>query len=228
MNRLVHFLNQAPVRSVVVLGAIMLTIVLSGRLLRSDSISAYVIPGAILVCLVVVCLDFAVSWMTVSRTREGWEPGNPVQKVIKRLLDRREPGLGSPASPAQQAARATTAIAAVLDDRRARRGWATAALSASLLAYVALHWITGSAMALGVVLLLMLGLAVNSASAAALEYRVNRGLYGTTEYDAREIIGVVLGHSEDLDPSGGLGDRAIAPDPETVAAIERVWAGERA
>lgn len=47
-----------------------------------------------------------------------------------------------------------------------------------------------------------------------LEYRIKKGLYGTNDYEAREIIEFIFTNAEYIDLSGGGGAKRIFPEPE--------------
>jgi hypothetical protein len=49
-----------------------------------------------------------------------------------------------------------------------------------------------------------------------LEYRLRKGFYGTTEYEAREVIDLILRHSDKSDFSDGEGLKKLFPEPENV------------
>lgn len=58
---------------------------------------------------------------------------------------------------------------------------------------------------------------------AATGYRLNKGLYGTNEYEARQIILFVLSRTEDADLSGGLGAADIQIDDVTQTILCEAW-----
>lgn len=59
-------------------------------------------------------------------------------------------------------------------------------------------------------------------SAVSLIYRVNHGLLGTTEYEARQLIAFALTHANDIDLTG-LGISEINLDSATARALASAW-----
>jgi hypothetical protein len=68
-------------------------------------------------------------------------------------------------------------------------------------------------------------IAVLWVSKLALDYRISRGLFGTNEYEAREIVRFVLRNASDTDLSGGLGARKLDLTPSTETELAAVWNG---
>lgn len=122
-------------------------------------------------------------------------------------------------------AMATTAIDAVVTRARKARDAATALLLLSVGVVIIAGLLTRRTPPIGLLILLGSSLIVINASALALQYRVSRGLFGTTEYEAREIVRFILRHSDTIDLSGGLGAREINTTPATEAAVQAVRAG---
>lgn len=60
-------------------------------------------------------------------------------------------------------------------------------------------------------------------SFVAFLWRLKRGLYGTTEYEARQVVRFILANAEDIDFSGGLGTRDMAVNDESLVLAERSW-----
>ena len=58
--------------------------------------------------------------------------------------------------------------------------------------------------------LLILAVLLNKYS---LEYRLRNGFYGTTEYEARELIELILKHADKSDFSDGSGLKELVAEP---------------
>lgn len=58
-----------------------------------------------------------------------------------------------------------------------------------------------------------------------LEYRVKKGYYGATEYEAREIIEFILNHADKTDFTDNDGLKKLMPDPEIELQRESIPEG---
>jgi hypothetical protein len=118
---------------------------------------------------------------------------------------------------------ATTAIAALANRKRNQKQIATMVILVSLAIYtIARLW---SNLALSVVVIITLAGAalLLQLADAALGYRIHRGLYGTNEYEARQIIYFALSHAEKSDLSGGLGAADMQIDQATEKLVRDNW-----
>jgi len=79
--------------------------------------------------------------------------------------------------------------------------------------------IPGERAYMGIVIALLVALQIN---AAATEYRIAHGLYGTSESEAREILAYVARHYGTDDFSGGAGFGDFIEEPEVSADPERL------
>lgn len=93
------------------------------------------------------------------------------------------------------------------------KGYISALLS--LIAYLSITHIQGAALNGWVLLIIYSLIAAIYINQKTLEYRIRKGDYGSTEYEAREIISFVLAHSQKTDFIDKDGMKKLMPDPET-------------
>jgi len=129
-------------------------------------------------------------------------------------------------SPVTQ--KTATAIGAVIEGRRSTQYVASALLLAAVGALLAIAYITDSEVGVPTIWILSAGVVLINLSGILLNYRVAKGLYGTNEYEAREIVHFVLEHAEDVDFSAGLGAHDLEFSAESERAIAAVWEGATA
>jgi hypothetical protein len=105
-------------------------------------------------------------------------------------------------------------IVGILISRKAKQNFvAYLSLFISLITYTIIARLSHLEIRPEVVLLilgLILALFINQ---KILEYRIRKGLYGTNEYEAREILGFILSHADKSNFSGGQGLKEILPVP---------------
>ena len=118
-----------------------------------------------------------------------------------------------------------TAIGAVMAARRKATYAASITLLFSMVSYLAVVRRFHAPVDIVVMVVITVGIVAINASAMAFSYRVSHGLYGTTEYEVREIIRFVLSRCDDVDFSSGLGAREFDATDEIVIALETAWAG---
>lgn len=121
--------------------------------------------------------------------------------------------------------KATTAIGAVIEDRRSRQLAASLVLLGAILVYLFLTVYWGIQVGTLVIVILVGGIVLLNVGSISLNYRVANGLYGTNEYEAREIIRFVLENADDIDFSGGLGARDLDLCAEEKRAATEAWDG---
>jgi len=78
-------------------------------------------------------------------------------------------------------------------------------LSVTLILYSALSLLTGNSPSAAVLAVLGLGEVMILVAESAFKHRIRCGLFGTTEYEARQILQFVLDNSDQVDFSDGLG-----------------------
>lgn len=117
----------------------------------------------------------------------------------------------------------TTAVAAFANERMRQRGFAITTLLASVALYLGVSTLLRQAILPAPIVVVAGAVFLLQVSDAAMEYRLVRGLYGTNEYEARQIIRFVLHHAEEIDLSGGLGDLEISFDDATERRLESHW-----
>lgn len=99
------------------------------------------------------------------------------------------------------------AISAVIENRRAAHRGARTFIVFAIIVYFGWAFIIHSGLNYSVIFLLAGAFTLANAGVAALHYRVNHGLYGTNEYEAREIIRFIIDHTDNIDFSQGLSAR---------------------
>jgi hypothetical protein len=95
----------------------------------------------------------------------------------------------------------------------------------SLLAHFAFAYLTNVNFNSWLVLLILLLMGALYSNQKILDYRIRKGYYGATEYEAMEIIQFILEHAEDIDFTDGTGTKKLMPDPEIVLGDEYVHEG---
>jgi hypothetical protein len=131
-----------------------------------------------------------------------------------------EGGALSSVSRANQ--RAKAAMDVVVEDRALSHSCATVLLLLAL----SVAPLGGSCDAVAVVVL-VIGVLAARLSSGVLRYRVEQGLYGTNEYEAREIVAFVLERAGGIDLSGGLGARDAEPTRDLVTSGTEAFEGAR-
>jgi hypothetical protein len=119
----------------------------------------------------------------------------------------------------------TTAIDAVAHQIHGNRTGASIVLIAALFVVLLLNLRWPHVAPEGLLILLIAAIVVLNASTLALDYRVSHGLFGTNEYEAREIVRFVLKNAGDTDFSGGLGARDLDLSAATATTLDGVWSG---
>ena len=118
----------------------------------------------------------------------------------------------------------TSTVLAILSRKKAQqRQLAITFLLLATAACFAGALLSGSPLSFGPVLLLLLAAAVLQLGDAALGYRLQHSLYGTNEYEARQIISFVLAHADEIDLSGGLGVTEMNLEEATQTILESNW-----
>jgi len=117
----------------------------------------------------------------------------------------------------------TTAVAALMSEKVKQKQVATPLLLLGLLGYVCISALADVNLMMPVVWCLVVAAILLEVSQIALEYRVRHALYGTNEYEARQLIGFILKHAEDIDFSDGLGIHEIEIDGEMSRILQENW-----
>jgi hypothetical protein len=107
-----------------------------------------------------------------------------------------------------------TVVEILLKDRAKHSLFVYSVLIVALMIYLLACYKSGNSVSLGTLFILLLFILARYINQYALEYRLRHGYYGTTEYEAREIIGMILKHSDKSDFSSGNGLRELLPEPE--------------
>ena len=115
-----------------------------------------------------------------------------------------------------------------VDDRRNAQYTASLMVTVSALAYLTFALLTGITVSISVGVIFVLSMAMINGAALALSYRLAHGIYGTNEYEAREILHFILAHSDDTDVSGGLGANDLDLSTEQQESLAGLWEGVRA
>ncbi len=118
---------------------------------------------------------------------------------------------------------ATTAITALARRKTGQRRAATIALLVSLAVYAVSRLQLELPLSFAVVATLVGACLMLQLADASLDYRIRHGLYGTNEYEARQIISFALNHAEGTDLGGGLGAADIQIDAATEKLIHENW-----
>ena len=117
----------------------------------------------------------------------------------------------------------TTAITALAHRRTGQRRIATTTLWVSLAVYAISRLRLELPLSFAVIATLAGACLILQLADAALDYRIRHGLYGTNEYEARQIISFALNHAERTDLDGGLGATDIKIDAATERLIRENW-----
>jgi hypothetical protein len=139
-------------------------------------------------------------------------------EALLRAIDKSQPNTGARSA-------ASTAIDSVARRAEGSRLAASLVLMAALLLMLLLTVRYGYEAPLPLRIFLVGAIAVLWVSKLALDYRISRGLFGTNEYEAREIVRFVLRNASDTDLSGGLGARKLDLTPSTETELAAVWNG---
>jgi len=122
----------------------------------------------------------------------------------------------------------TTAIDSVADRIHGNRTSASVILASALVLVLFFNLRWEYTIPPAVIILLTIAILLLNASTLALDYRVSHGLFGTNEYEAREIVRFVLRNSSNNDFSGGLGARQLDLSASAQAELAAIWSGEPA
>ena len=118
---------------------------------------------------------------------------------------------------------ATTAIAALVHRKARQRQTASFVLLAALAAYVFITPVLGLLLSRFVIAIGAGACLLLQSAEFSMSYRVRHGLYGTTEYEARQIIAFILNHADRSDLEGGLGAADIQLNAEAEELIQSNW-----
>jgi hypothetical protein len=162
------------------------------------------------------------------------------RRVIKPVKDQLEQGMRSGRTKSTSSSQVdsekqqevslpkTTAIGAVVADRRGATYFASLTLLLTLALYLGVTRLSGNVVDLAIVVIIAVAILAINVGAMAFAYRVSHGLYGTTEYEAREIIHFVLARTDNVDFSSGLGARNIDISEEQLLVLTETWTGATA
>jgi MFS family permease len=114
----------------------------------------------------------------------------------------------------QDAAAVSTAIAGIAREKHRDQMIGSATLAAAISSYVLFGWLMGHRGSVWPVVFLGAALLLLNAGMIVSRYRWEHGLYGTSEYEAREIVRFILENADDIDFSDGLGAKNIPLDSE--------------
>jgi hypothetical protein len=117
----------------------------------------------------------------------------------------------------------TTAVAAFAMYRMRQRRFAIAVLFLSAALYLGIGMLSKQAVLAWPVAGIVAAAIVLQVADLAMEYRLRRGLYGTNEYEARQLIRFILAHAEEEGISGGLGGLRVDVDEATEHQLESDW-----
>jgi len=121
---------------------------------------------------------------------------------------------------------AATAIAVLVRYKSRQRSFSLMLLAAAVLGYLLIVSVTGGTISNMMLSVLFLGEVVLVGADIAFTYRVRHGLFGTTEYEARQIIRFVMENSDKYDFSGGIGTTEWSSDqvPQELREVVEGWA----
>ena len=121
---------------------------------------------------------------------------------------------------------ATTAVAALARHKSNERIASIWLISAALILNILLSMLTEQPPSLLVLAALALGGVVLIGADLAFKYRVRRGLFGTSEYEARQILQFIVENSDQYDFSDGLGISEWSPEqaPQELRDLVESWA----
>jgi hypothetical protein len=178
------------------------------------SLGAFILVIALIVARVAVG-ETAFAWSAIS-VFAIWGVVGGINAITKRMLPfaAEQYERITNALAIQDAAAVSTAIAGIAREKHRDQIVASATLAASIMAYVVIGWVTGQRGSVMPVGILGSALIILNAGMIASRYRWEHGLFGTSEYEAREIVRFVLDNADDIDFSGGLGAREISIDSE--------------
>lgn len=152
--------------------------------------------------------------LAISRLR------HTLQSVATRVYGAMTSRLKKSAAPVQAAA-----IAALIRAKRSDQNRAALTLIAAMTIYLAVCIVNKGNPSVLLLIVLAGGVLSVQISALALTYRVRHGLYGTTAYEAREIVSFVLDNADKIDFSGGLGADELDLSERTEKAFVSIWEG---
>ena len=105
-------------------------------------------------------------------------------------------------------------VIGLLVGRRARQNTiAYLSLALGFVIYVLICYRSGIEISLTVLSFFALMIGAIYANQRVLQYRIAHGLYGANEYEAREIIGFILSHSDKSNFTDSQGKKALLPRP---------------
>ncbi len=102
----------------------------------------------------------------------------------------------------------------MVDDREKNSRIAYILLSITLLGQFALAYLSKSELSIWLTTLILFLAGAIYINQTIFEYRARKGLYGNTDYEAREILGFIFENAEYIDFGDGNGAKRISPEPE--------------
>lgn len=121
-----------------------------------------------------------------------------------------------------------TVLSSLAYERTRHRFVSTAWLGIAGATYVILAKVSHTPIRRDVVVLLLCVIGFLRIGAFAFDFRLKRGLYGTTAAEAREILEFVQRYSDHFDFSGGLGAKSLEYDESENEMLAAAWEGTRA
>ena len=116
-----------------------------------------------------------------------------------------------------------TAFAAFARRKAKQRNFATIVLLLSLVVHGVVVLFFKWEPSLGVVTVLVGAGLLLQAGEAAMNYRIRHGLYGTNEYEARQMVIFLINNAESSDLAGGLGAGDLEIDSATEKILQYNW-----
>jgi hypothetical protein len=116
-------------------------------------------------------------------------------------------------------------VIAVLSAQKKREaGIASRALSVTAVLSALSFYVYGSpSISMTAMIIILIALFGLKLSLLAFDYRVSRGLYGTNEYEAREIVRFILRSKDHNKLGGGLGEHSLVIGEELEVAANEFW-----
>ncbi|MEN3331478.1 MAG: hypothetical protein V7641_843 [Blastocatellia bacterium] len=115
-----------------------------------------------------------------------------------------------------------TVVGLLVDDKQKSFFTIYISLLIGFLIYLVSIYFAGQAISIGTLSLLAAFLLALFLNQYLLKYRLKYGYFGTTEHEAREIIDLILKHSDKSDFSDGDGLNELFPEPERGGTGHRV------
>ncbi len=126
-----------------------------------------------------------------------------------------------------KAEKTATVIRAILNEHNFTYRFVTITIILTLIAYTGIAYFAQIELSNVVIFILCIAIVLINVWSLAFHYRISHGLYGTNEYEAREIIQFILNYTDDRDFTDGLGARPLDLSPETEKEIAAVWEGAK-